>query len=365
MENIPLDLIWVWALQRFNYIDSLRGWAILGVLIVHASYVCVQILGVSISNNVFELLGSGQRGVQLFFIVSAFTIFYSWGEKSKKESTPYRNFYLRRFFRIAPVYYLILILTFLKNSSNISTLDFISHFFFINGFIPNYNNSILFVEWSITVEIIFYLLVPILFKIINSLYKAIFLLIISLIITYLCNSIVQSSIFFHSTLIKKFFETSFINQFPVFCIGIVTYQLIMHLKNANIGKYSSLLIIVAGMMVFSFAGISVKFFQNHIIFSFIFSIIFIALSFNPLKLLVNKITSYIGKISFSIYLIHLPILSFIASQIKEKISTSLTVQILLFVFISFFLITIISSSLYYLVEKRGVAIGKNLINQLS
>jgi peptidoglycan/LPS O-acetylase OafA/YrhL len=61
----------VWRVKRFAYIDALRGYAILGVLLVHTG----QYSGFD-SQAAF-----GARGVQLFFVASALTLMFSWHER--------------------------------------------------------------------------------------------------------------------------------------------------------------------------------------------------------------------------------------------------------------------------------------------
>ncbi len=58
-------------MPRFEWLDSLRGWAIIGVIFVHAS------ANAGMTGYLGELGRLGQRGVQVFYIVSAFTIFLS------------------------------------------------------------------------------------------------------------------------------------------------------------------------------------------------------------------------------------------------------------------------------------------------
>ncbi len=52
--------------ERLEYVDALRGIAILGVILVHSAQVSLQ------AGHTFELAFTGQRGVQLFYMVSAF-----------------------------------------------------------------------------------------------------------------------------------------------------------------------------------------------------------------------------------------------------------------------------------------------------
>ena len=72
--------------KRFDYIDALRGWAIFGVVITHVG----SLIGYS---GIFSpLIGRGGLGVQLFFMISAFTIFYSLDNSKDKERFPVGNF---------------------------------------------------------------------------------------------------------------------------------------------------------------------------------------------------------------------------------------------------------------------------------
>src|SRR5258706_12846498 len=45
-------------------------------------------------------------GVQLLYVVRAFTIFLTFTQHRAKEKNYITNFFIRRFFRIAPMYYL-------------------------------------------------------------------------------------------------------------------------------------------------------------------------------------------------------------------------------------------------------------------
>src|SRR5947209_6454020 len=79
------------------YIDILRGIAIFGVIAVHSHQ---YITGLSwVISWVFNY---GQLGVQLFFVASAVTLCLSMNGRKENSS---HNFYIRRFFRIAPLYY--------------------------------------------------------------------------------------------------------------------------------------------------------------------------------------------------------------------------------------------------------------------
>ena len=85
--------------RRLLYIDALRGFAILGVIVVHVAGAFP-----APSHVLNVILANGGRGVQLFFVVSAFTLFHSLDSKTAGAAGLFR-FFVRRYFRVAPLYY--------------------------------------------------------------------------------------------------------------------------------------------------------------------------------------------------------------------------------------------------------------------
>ncbi|HET9239980.1 MAG TPA: acyltransferase [Oligoflexus sp.] len=91
-------------------LDGIRGLAILGVVCVHffMSYTPQNILELAIQ----KISGFGTLGIDLFFMLSGFLITGILLE-TKSKSHYFRNFLLRRFLRIFPLYYLVLALVLL------------------------------------------------------------------------------------------------------------------------------------------------------------------------------------------------------------------------------------------------------------
>jgi hypothetical protein len=89
--------------ERNQSLDLLRGAAILLVLLAH----CAQA-----ATSVVPRLGSfalnyGERGVQLFFIVSGYTMMLTFGERDDLAAA--RSFYIRRLFRIVPLFWVAIV----------------------------------------------------------------------------------------------------------------------------------------------------------------------------------------------------------------------------------------------------------------
>jgi peptidoglycan/LPS O-acetylase OafA/YrhL len=97
------------AHDRLNYIDSLRALAAIGVVIFHLRVIAHQgpLSTPDWSQGfIYWVLGSG---VPLFFVISAF-LMCMLAEGYEKSPRPVLSFYTKRFFRIAPLFYLVILL---------------------------------------------------------------------------------------------------------------------------------------------------------------------------------------------------------------------------------------------------------------
>jgi peptidoglycan/LPS O-acetylase OafA/YrhL len=147
------------------WIDALRGLAILMVL---ANHVALVVPGLSAPLE--ALARFGQMGVQLFFVASAYTLCLSWQQRHRGEAQPVRRFLVRRFFRIAPLYYLGIALfaglhhlqSGVVAAEPYTAGNVLANAAFVHGFVPAAQNSIVPGGWSIGVEMAFYALFPLL-----------------------------------------------------------------------------------------------------------------------------------------------------------------------------------------------------------
>ena len=132
---------------HYGYIDFLRGLAIVLVISVHCALVIPNL------NFFFYIFNYGKMGVQLFFMVSAITLCMSMNERKEVEI---KSFYIRRYFRIAPMYYIGIAIYFLwilfKDYFNGRPFDIpdgyhlhqiLLNIFFVHGLFPDsYNSSV-------------------------------------------------------------------------------------------------------------------------------------------------------------------------------------------------------------------------------
>jgi peptidoglycan/LPS O-acetylase OafA/YrhL len=377
--------------NRYDFLDALRGIAVLGVVTVH---VLKFIVHTTNSGILYRLSGEGARGVQLFYIVSALTLFLSLHSSQylgKVGET--LKYSLRRFFRIAPMFYLMLIIigffTFiypLDFFSYVKTdiLNFVSSFTFINGFFPDYINNIVPGQWSIAVEMLFYILVPILFIRIKNLegakkaflYSIIFTTLIELILPIISPNLNGGDLQF------ALFATLPI-QLPTFILGFVSFFLIYNKDGKKESADKKTIIdtikyLFAVTLIAEIIFIIVKFAllktidtslttPRIYIESVILVCLVISLANGYFSILKNKLFQFFGKISYSLYLTHFLILMLIsrtALYIAMAKHMNIYVEYAFLFVLGTIIASVISYITYILIEKPGQELGKYVSKKL-
>jgi len=177
--------------DRRPYLDGLRGVAALMVFMIHSGAPLLRAQG-RLGNL---LVDYGKYGVSVFFVVSAFTLCMTMAPALDAQQVSWTRYFIRRFFRIAPLYYLVLAFVILSNSTVRAREDFwptiLAHFTFANMALPHYANDLLQVEWSIAVEFAFYLILPLLLVLCRSRRGIAALACATAMLTYNYNSIAQ------------------------------------------------------------------------------------------------------------------------------------------------------------------------------
>lgn len=162
------------------YLDGIRAVAVILVVLFHCwilagtPMVVQTVPSTAFAIHYEKFFATGYFGVDLFFVLSGFLLSQYW-LKADFESKPRpdtRRFYRHRFFRILPAYYCCVIFMVLFLTPFLIPTDFVysitglfllsSHLLFVHYLFPlsSASYSINGALWTLTIEMIFYLILP-------------------------------------------------------------------------------------------------------------------------------------------------------------------------------------------------------------
>lgn len=147
--------------KHYEGLTATRG---IGALCIIAYHMYVLEGYVGINHFLDRTVGVGGVFVQLFFILSSFSLMCGYAETINKNECDLEQFYKRRFIKLMPVFYTALILHLFLNSlmgvkENIANVIGTASFLF--AFMPTHQESVVMAAWALGIEIIFYLLFPV------------------------------------------------------------------------------------------------------------------------------------------------------------------------------------------------------------
>lgn len=158
--------------KRIFGLDLLRFVAIISVLLLHSTSALFN------ENPVIEVVGF--LGVEFFFVLSGMligTIIIKTHIKEKVTTfSSIKGFWVRRWFRTLPNYYLMFIVYFIlafisKNLPDIAGLRWVSYLVFLQNATTPEMNTFFGVAWSLCIEEWFYLLFPLLLILMQVFFK--------------------------------------------------------------------------------------------------------------------------------------------------------------------------------------------------
>lgn len=353
-------------MKKLAYIDALRGIAVILVIITHCGQFGINNYGYVLTT----LINKSEYGVQLFYIASAFTLFLSFHSRINKEISLFRNYFIRRFFRIAPMFYLATVFylwqknTWLDSFPDMYYSQIFSHIFFIHSLSPYWINTIVPGGWSVSIEMLFYLIIPFLFYYIKNLNAAMIFFLAALLLQFTLNSyFIYFPLIPEQAVWARYIYCYLPNQLPVFALGLILFHL-LNQKNTLLSIKPITILSFFILLILQF-WFNIDAIPNFIFISISFIFLAYSLAKFPLSILVNPIINYFGKISYSMYLIHFAILELmIKLEITDIINNNhYTINFILRFFIALTITVIISSLSYYFIEKPFIKLGNKIIGR--
>jgi len=347
-------------MNRFHHIDSLRGLAILMVMATH--------LGPALQETASFLTVYGRMGVQLFFVISALTLCISMNNRIN-ENFFLSNFFIRRYFRIAPMYilgvliYSPLVIDYFPEVKS-SVFDYLSHIFLFHGFTLNAFKNIVPGGWSIGVEFIFYLLFPLIFLFLRKnpsklRYQTTFIL-------FVCASLVQNLYFQlyepNYSSVWKYGYWSPVNQLPVFMVGVLLYRRVcIEMREYTLIKCTSSFLILT-FSTFIVWQLQFPFYVVLVPLLSAFSFYYLYFIFKLIPWLNIRLLQRIGQLSFSMYILHFLSLLILLNLNRLDFLRGMGIISFLIYFILLTTLTMILSIISEkVIELKFVSIAKNII----
>lgn len=146
--------------NRFAFLDVCRAFAAIAVMLQHAGEAS-GLFGLKSTDFSHGVFSFGQMGVVLFFLISGYII-----PKSLESAGNIKRFWVRRAFRIYPLYLFIMaatiaIVVFLRHEPAPNPVTLLPHLIFIQSWIglPNYVGG----SWTLFIELLWYVGFAILF----------------------------------------------------------------------------------------------------------------------------------------------------------------------------------------------------------
>ncbi len=359
--------------QDVPFFDALRGWAAVAVFAHHAA-----ILG---GGPGFLRGDLGQESVNAFMMASGFLIYYQACVSKTYEGLRTRagitSFYIRRFFRIATLYYAALAVALLMAPylgegreqiaqiipSSATSMDryyihdiplnALLHATFLFGFLPGHAFSTPLPDWSLGLEMQFYAIFPLLFFLFRNAFIRSLCVIAGIMFCIEAGLYAAGIVFPMPSLLFLKFQN--------FAAGIAIAHLYL---NKDMVMSRKLLVMAVGIIVLVNGNMSAP--MPLLFLCACWLLIFHDRITMPLRALANrildwKIHRFLADMSYAVYLIHLllmiPYFAHVAQPKPSIPEWALQTGTL------FAAVILLAMLAHYAIEKPGIHLGKMLVDR--
>jgi len=246
-------------------------------------------------------------------MISAFGMCCGYYNKFLTTEIDMEAFYSRRYKKIVPFFGLLILIALVLDRTLESLYEAIIEITLLHGLLPNNNLSLLGVSWTLGVIFVFYLVFPYFTYLLRSKKRAWISLLISLLITYLC----EIYYFTDKFVVEGFaYRHCFLYCAPFFMLGGIIYIYKENIENW-IKQYSlvcTLLCLALSIMYYvlptEIGSTSILVWKLMLVYG---SWLCLLISCRT-KILDNKVMHYLGSISLEMYLAQM-----IAFRVIEKL----------------------------------------------
>lgn len=315
-----------------KYRDEIYGISAIWIVIFHVYNLSLKTLNPKWF--IFNIIRTGYLGVEVFLFLSGVSLFFSF----KKNNVSISNFYRKRVWKIARIYFFLvipyyLLLTF---TGYYTVNEFFIHLFFVNKGVSNF--------WFLIAIVINYLLYPIVYKLLdkNKQYVVILSIIVYVVFLFLLN-------YYFFGFYSRF--EILLSRIPIFLVGCLFGESVYNNKQV-LGKHLFFLVplFIDGPLNLLISKISFlapfqlvvkRLIMGWKTIGIIFTIIIILKVLEITK--IPEMLRKLGKASLEIYVVHIIIRGILIYLIKVPINQNQT-SVILFYFV-FTIVSVISGYL--------------------
>jgi len=300
------------ATQRLAGIESLRAYAAVSIVLFHV----VWIGNADPPAALAFVKWHGAYGVQLFFVVSAFSLSYGyWGRLATEREL--QGYFIRRFARIAPLYYAIFALQLVHLAATtgirFSLSDILLCLTFVYNFVPHLVKGLVPASWTIGVEMVFYLAFPFLLMFCRRWEGAVLLMAICLLMAVRFADDMAGL-----RAMEAFAGYSIVAQMPYFCWGMLAFhafRALMALPYVAVHRrgmsWALVALAVGGIVLMASPWSGYRFLDRagllvlwNALWGLPFAVLCVGMAIHPTRFVSNALTRYLGMVSYSLYLVH-------------------------------------------------------------
>lgn len=296
------------------------------------------------------LLSRGTHAPHFFFVVSGFLLirsYESWGGKLSAF-----KYYGRRAFRIWPLLWVTVILTYILSNESMMNFNFVKNLFLLNGILPYTDNDLKpAVAWSLAIEEMYYLVMPIIGKHLNVVF-----------------SFIAVPILYTLNIPDLNRYDGFFGAYPYFIEFFSGITIYYFYKNGFLEKINRNLVYVYEFVVYLFL---LGFYLNANVADSVMGLMLLVLallneSVTCRYLLNLNFFKKIGQQCYSVYLLHPLVLFFAGLSVFQPLKNSLSqlsgsnLQNMIWLVLCLFFVVLISKGAFKFIEKPFTELGKQV-----
>jgi len=348
--------------NRLAFLDGLRGLAAIYVLAYHV--IMSPQPPLAAPDYIGPVIQFGYSGVVLFFVVSAFSLCFTM-PRHEATRQPLLSFAVSRFFRIAPLFYVLVGYQVWRVHGNVDPQSLLASLSLLFNLSPAFAASLAWAGWTVGAEVLFYIAFP-------AIYAASGLKLSRLSVFVLVGVAISLSFWQYRAddpAMRAYHLRSILTFLPTFLIGMLSFVLWEKGKNSPHREKWGLAALAAGvtiLLVRSYVIPRLVFSPWCAVDAAAYGLILIGAGLYDFRIMRARALRFYGKISYSVYLWHTVVIFWLMSELHRIYGIALPVGLkysACFVLV-LAVTTAIAYGTYRIIEQPGEWLGKRIFARL-